>query len=812
MKLGDTGYLKLVDAKLDPEWRQGVVVDRATDGALKIAVRITADERHHCAAYFGFDANKRKFFPGELPGRHQRRDAAEACSRLRRGSKIEEGVDDESSSVDSGLAASTLDKGTKGQRRYPLLSAGSSRKKDEDHQDVKTALQQAASSTAAGRDSRSAKDKGAAKSLRQHHDSKRRMFKHPLKHVRRYLKEVEEQLGGGDDIPYRLVDYTCKIYWGKRRTLQRVHVLLHEILRLMLQNLFEEAALQTVLSPRAVHQCSLDNEKWDLAWLLTHLEDPFQRRRWGGETLEVEVVAAYVKALEDLEKKTRQTHFFDGAQHEEEDERPATAFLGVQLRSVKRFDSSHPRRCRGLLTERTWMQQDAKLKAMCMKTISHKENFLTWQYAEASSQAKKSSETYAGAGRCWQHAAWSDYTENLREWAKPWAKTRAAHASPRAPCHAVRRLLDLGNADAEASDSNSDSASLMVSKSLQCGLQGRAPRATTGLCPADHVIRECPELDECWAALIRLPARAGPTFIAGRLGDPDSADEEVTEVQWLTEVAVSVFLQALGESKQSGVVPIRADGFCGLRCLAYLLGMDFHKSCRAVRDRLAESQQVHGRLWHIADLAGEGWPPEMVSQGLRERNVKDHDIFLTQKELSDLCCLMLGRSIPIIELSADFHASWATGDHSMLAVAAGMSATEEDIHKMGQELHEQGFRLLVAEPSQAQCRPSFHQLQQMRPTILHSGIHFFILDASKESEPAIGHDHLLEVEQKLQDELASLQGRSKCQVKDSKTVAAGPGRKNEAVRDHRDRPGQQSVGEHSADVLDAASPSRRRGL
>ena len=61
MKVGETGYLKLADAKLDPEWRQGVVVDRSTDGALKIAVRITADEQHHCAAYFGFDAGKRHF-------------------------------------------------------------------------------------------------------------------------------------------------------------------------------------------------------------------------------------------------------------------------------------------------------------------------------------------------------------------------------------------------------------------------------------------------------------------------------------------------------------------------------------------------------------------------------------------------------------------------------------------------------------------------------------------------------------------------------------------------------------------------------
>ena len=63
--------------------------------------------------------------------------------------------------------------------------------------------------------------------------------------------------------------------------------------------------------------------KGDLAWLLTHVEDPFQRRRWGGETQEVEVVAAYVKALEDLEKKTRQTRFFDGVQ-QQLDDKPGT--------------------------------------------------------------------------------------------------------------------------------------------------------------------------------------------------------------------------------------------------------------------------------------------------------------------------------------------------------------------------------------------------------------------------------------------------------------------------------------------------------
>ncbi|CAE7042311.1 unnamed protein product [Symbiodinium natans] len=443
MKVGDTGYLKLADANLDPEWRQGVIVDRSAAGALKLAVRITTEERQHCAAYFGFEAGRRSFIlvtgsaqqiVSTCPEHHlalemkasklveQASSFLASCpadtneeqmfatasedvdnpnkptatrdqSKSRHQSLLdfEDGEDDLSSSAASGdedplnvllraqkklrdsstgrgkaSVAATLDEGRKGRNRYPLLSKGSSRKKEEDHQDLDLRVALQAASTATGskqstedplktllalkmletfkpkkktrrrspsssvtsrssssgaRDSRSTGDKGAAQALRQYHESKRRMFKRPLKHVRRYLKEVEEQLGGGDDVPYRLVDYTRKIYWGKQRTLQRFHVLLHEILRLMLMNRFEEAALQTVLSLRAVHQCSLDNGRWDLAWLLTHVEDPFQRRRWGGETQEVEVVAAYVKALEDLEKKTRQTRFFgDGTQQAEEEE------------------------------------------------------------------------------------------------------------------------------------------------------------------------------------------------------------------------------------------------------------------------------------------------------------------------------------------------------------------------------------------------------------------------------------------------------------------------------------------------------------
>jgi hypothetical protein len=57
-------------------------------------------------------------------------------------------------------------------------------------------------------------------------------------------------------------------------------------------------------SMKAVHQCVLDDGAWTNAWLLTGIEDPYLRTRWGGSETEMEVVSSYNKVLDELERRT----------------------------------------------------------------------------------------------------------------------------------------------------------------------------------------------------------------------------------------------------------------------------------------------------------------------------------------------------------------------------------------------------------------------------------------------------------------------------------------------------------------------------
>lgn len=92
---------------------------------------------------------------------------------------------------------------------------------------------------------------------------------------------------------------------GKHRSLMRIHFAVSEALEQLLKGKTKLAGLQLVQLLRGVHQCSLDGGDWRTAWLLLHLPDPVERPRFGGEVQELEVVASYVKALNELERKNR---------------------------------------------------------------------------------------------------------------------------------------------------------------------------------------------------------------------------------------------------------------------------------------------------------------------------------------------------------------------------------------------------------------------------------------------------------------------------------------------------------------------------
>ncbi|CAE8656535.1 unnamed protein product, partial [Polarella glacialis] len=171
------------------------------------------------------------------------------------------------------------------------------------------------------------------------------------------------------------------------------------------------------------------------------------------------------------------------------------------------------------------------------------------------------------------------------------------------------------------------------------------------------------------------------------------------------------------------------------------------------------------RLWHIADiklrclrLGLRGSHLDLVSTELRARGIQDSNCFLTHSELALACERLVGWT-PVVEVTPDFHGSEEIGDHTMLAlVAAGVRGASEGgdgllvpeaeagfdveaLREAGLRLHEQGFRLITAEPAAegrpAQMpRPNLADLRERRPMVIHLGTHYFLLDIADENAPA----------------------------------------------------------------------------
>lgn len=85
----------------------------------------------------------------------------------------------------------------------------------------------------------------------------------------------------------------------------RYHFALSEVLQVLLKGKTDQAALQISQLLRATYQVALDNGEWKTAWLLLDMADPVERPRFGGDVQDLENVAAYVRAMRDLEKRSK---------------------------------------------------------------------------------------------------------------------------------------------------------------------------------------------------------------------------------------------------------------------------------------------------------------------------------------------------------------------------------------------------------------------------------------------------------------------------------------------------------------------------
>lgn len=144
--------------------------------------------------------------------------------------------------------------------------------------------------------------KGYARAIRGYQASGRKMFKHPVRHICRYVKTVEQELGA-QDRPFKLCDYNRKIHFGKQQNLKRAHYLVSIVLELILKEEHARAGLQCVLILQAMHQVALDSS-WDVGWLLTHVEDPFKAHQYVGDPTSLQHVTAYMRSMNELVRNT----------------------------------------------------------------------------------------------------------------------------------------------------------------------------------------------------------------------------------------------------------------------------------------------------------------------------------------------------------------------------------------------------------------------------------------------------------------------------------------------------------------------------
>lgn len=71
----------------------------------------------------------------------------------------------------------------------------------------------------------------------------------------------------------------------------------------MLKEKYKAAALQLVLALQAMHQAALDGS-WDVAWMLTYVEDPFKPKTFGGDPTSLQhVMGELAKSADVLRKK-----------------------------------------------------------------------------------------------------------------------------------------------------------------------------------------------------------------------------------------------------------------------------------------------------------------------------------------------------------------------------------------------------------------------------------------------------------------------------------------------------------------------------
>ncbi len=144
----------------------------------------------------------------------------------------------------------------------------------------------------------------------------------PDKVIQSFLRDVREELGVEGAMPWTLQEFNRRIAWGKFKSFQRMRYLLCHVLQLIDKGKAAQAGALVTQGTKALHQGTLDGGNWRVGRLLTGLPDPVGRKVLGGGEEELEVAANYIKAVEELQKRTRSGGRDRNTEHGEDGEKP----------------------------------------------------------------------------------------------------------------------------------------------------------------------------------------------------------------------------------------------------------------------------------------------------------------------------------------------------------------------------------------------------------------------------------------------------------------------------------------------------------
>ena len=156
-------------------------------------------------------------------------------------------------------------------------------------------------------DDERAKGKGENyRALRGVHRQRNRYEKHPTRVVSDFVSRMQLELGITSQTQFwRVSDYSRRVQsqFGRLRGLLRCHFAAAEALQEYLTGRPDHMAAQVALLMQALHQVALDAGAWDNAQMILVHPDPLTRPEFGAGPEIMSEIAAYRKAIAELQKK-----------------------------------------------------------------------------------------------------------------------------------------------------------------------------------------------------------------------------------------------------------------------------------------------------------------------------------------------------------------------------------------------------------------------------------------------------------------------------------------------------------------------------